>query len=187
MPTETKKTTEKRSFKGCTSCRAWWAQIDSLTMMPAKKAPKAIDKPILCESRAMPRQSPSRVSRKSSLEFERAAWASTTGNILTAPKTTIRIKAIALPAERSRSLSEVVPSLAIRGKNGIIKTKERSCRMAMESKHESVQPDYLATYILRFRFIRTKREVDKRLSWIKDKGSDHKMYIAEIIDIWVND
>ena len=22
---------------------------------------------------------------------------------------------------------------------------------------------------------------------IKDKGSDHKMYIAEIIDIWVND
>lgn len=24
-------------------------------------------------------------------------------------------------------------------------------------------------------------------SMIKDKGSDHKMYIAEIIDIWVND
>lgn len=45
-------------------------------------------------------------------------------------------------------------------------------QIAIDSGYESVQPDYLATYILRFRFVRTKRIIHDEFKWLNAKGSD---------------
>ncbi len=45
MPTETKNSTEKISRSGKVSSSARWLKSDSLTTIPAKKAPSAIDTP----------------------------------------------------------------------------------------------------------------------------------------------
>lgn len=50
--------------------------------------------------------------------------------------------------------------------------RERLLKIAIDSGYESVQPDYLATYILRFRFVRTKRAIHDEFKWLNTKGSD---------------
>ncbi|MNT10423.1 hypothetical protein D3C72_1452540 [compost metagenome] len=45
MPTETKNSVAKRSRRGMTSARIWWLWSDSETMMPARKAPRARERP----------------------------------------------------------------------------------------------------------------------------------------------
>ncbi len=43
MPTETKKSTEKKSRKGTTSALTWWWMSDSPMTTPARNAPRASD------------------------------------------------------------------------------------------------------------------------------------------------
>ena len=45
MPTETKNSTANASCSGSESAAAWWLRSDSLSTMPAKKAPSANDTP----------------------------------------------------------------------------------------------------------------------------------------------
>ncbi|MNY28000.1 hypothetical protein D3C86_1619410 [compost metagenome] len=46
IPIETKKRVANRSRKGSTSARIWWLWSDSLTTIPAMKAPSASESPI---------------------------------------------------------------------------------------------------------------------------------------------
>ncbi len=66
MPMEMKKTLVKTSRKGATSATTWWLYSDSETTMPARKAPSASEKPRCSVKYAMPRQTSSAPSTKTS-------------------------------------------------------------------------------------------------------------------------
>ncbi len=48
MPTEAKNSSPKRSRRGMMSLSAWCPKSDSLSTIPATKAPKAKDSPTRC-------------------------------------------------------------------------------------------------------------------------------------------
>jgi hypothetical protein len=72
MPTDTKKMLAKISRKGSTLLVAWWLYSDSEMMRPARKAPRASDRPMLEVSRATEKHSTTVVSTNSSLLLVRA-------------------------------------------------------------------------------------------------------------------
>lgn len=59
--------------------------------------------------------------------------------------------------------------------------RQRLLKVVIENGSESVQPDYLATYMLRFRFVRTKREINDEFKWIGQKGSS-LLHLLDMLD-----
>ena len=59
--------------------------------------------------------------------------------------------------------------------------RESLLKVAIENGSDSVQPDYLATYMLRFRFVRTKREINDEFKWIGQKGSS-LLHLLDMLD-----
>ena len=59
--------------------------------------------------------------------------------------------------------------------------QEKLLTEAIQSGYDTLQPDYLAVYILRFRFIRSKRELHSDLQWLRTKGGD-LLALMELLD-----
>ena len=59
--------------------------------------------------------------------------------------------------------------------------REKLLRNAIEYSGDTLQPDYLAVYMLRFRFVRSKRVINEQFKWLSDKGSD-LVAILELLD-----
>ena len=53
----------------------------------------------------------------------------------------------------------------------VIPLSNELLQVANDAGFETIQPDYLGTYILRFRFIRTNRKVHDDFLWITNQGS----------------
>ena len=71
IPTETKNIAPKRFFTGSTSFMMFSASMVSARMLPITKAPKALEKPTLVLSTAIPQQSPSDTMSSVSLLMRR--------------------------------------------------------------------------------------------------------------------
>ena len=63
----------------------------------------------------------------------------------------------------------------------ILPLQKKLLERAVEVGNEVIQPDYLAIYVLRFRFIRTKRELHSDLQWLTKKGGD-LLAIMDLLD-----
>ena len=59
--------------------------------------------------------------------------------------------------------------------------RRRLLDVAIQYGSDTIQPDYLATYILRFRFVRTKRKVCNDFKWIGQKGGS-LLHLLDLLD-----
>lgn len=59
--------------------------------------------------------------------------------------------------------------------------REKLLKSAIEYSEDTLQPDYLAVYMLRFRFVLAKRTMNEQFVWLLDKRND-LVDILELLD-----
>ena len=86
---------------------------------------------------------------------------------------------------RLKKLKKRLISAMVRYKkysNEINPLREKLLINAIKYSSDVLQPDYLAIYMLRFRFIRSKREICEEFKWLSKKGSE-LVSILELLDL----